>query len=206
MNVSLPGSFGTLLGCSEDWQPDCNALEMTYDAEDDVWRASLQLPAGDYEYKVALNGTWDENYGLNALSDGPNIPLSLGSRTTVTFYYDHKTHWVTDNINSIIITAPGNYQNELGCASGDYDGDWEPGCLRSWLQDPDGDGIYTFTTNSIPAGEYEVKIAINETWDENYGLDAVRDGSNIPFSVPTNNISVTFTYNSRTHRLTIQVG
>ena len=31
--------------------------------------------------------------------------------------------------------------------------------MRSWLQDPDGDGTYTFTTDQIPAGNYEFKVA-----------------------------------------------
>ena len=63
---------------------------------------------------------------------------SLGTNRTVKFYYDHATHWVTDNVNSTIAVAPGSFQSELGCS-----GDWDPGCLRSWLQDPDHDGIYT---------------------------------------------------------------
>ncbi len=51
------------------------------------------------------------------------------------------THWVTDNLNKAIATVPGNFQSELGCS-----GDWDPSCLRSWLQDPDGNGIYGFFT------------------------------------------------------------
>ena len=45
----------------------------------------------------------------------------------------------------MIATAPSSYQHFLGCT-----GDWQPDCLRSWLQDPDGDGVYTFSTSSIP--------------------------------------------------------
>jgi hypothetical protein len=90
------------------------------------------------EYKAALNDSWAENYGLNAQPNGANIPLNLAAPTSVKFYYDHKSHWVTDNVNRIA-TAPGSYQSEIGCS-----GDWQPDCLRSWLQDPDGDGIYTF--------------------------------------------------------------
>ncbi len=52
------------------------------------------LAAGDWEYKAALNGGWDENYGANATRDGPNIPLQLETDTTVKFYYDHQPHWV----------------------------------------------------------------------------------------------------------------
>ena len=34
---------------------------------------------------------------------------------------------------------------------------------------PDGDGIYSFETTALPQGSYEAKVAINESWDENYG-------------------------------------
>src|SRR6185436_8583688 len=113
--------------------------------------------------KAPLNDSWTENYGLHATRDGANIPLSLGSARPVKFYYDHATHWITDNVNSVIAVAAGSFQKELGCPD-----DWQPDCLRSWLQDPDGDGIYTFSTSKLPAGNYETKVAINESWDENY--------------------------------------
>lgn len=150
------------------------------------------------EYKAALNDSWDVNYGLHAVQNGANIPLNLPAATSVKFYYDDKTHWVTDNVNSIIATVPGSFQSELGCP-----GDWDPGCLRSWLQDPDGDGIYTFSTKSIPVGNYEAKVAINESWDVNYGAGGVQNGPNIAFSVPYSNTEMLFSYDSVTHILTI---
>ncbi len=94
------------------------------------------------------------------------------------FYYDHESHWITDNINSVIASVPGNFQAALGCP-----GDWQPDCLRSWLQDEDGDGIYGFSTIAIPAGDYEGKVAHNESWDENYGVGGVQDGPNYLFTV-----------------------
>ena len=112
--VTIPGSFQSELGCPGDWQPDCAATHLT-DATGGVWRATFNVPAGDWEYKAALNDSWDENYGLNATRNGPNIPLSLGQATEVKFYYSHDTHWVTDNRRSVIATAPGSYQHLLGC-------------------------------------------------------------------------------------------
>jgi glycosidase len=159
------------------------------------------VPAGSYEYKATLNDVWDENYGLHAVPGGANIPLNLAADTAVKFFYDHKSHWVTDNVNSAIAVSPGSFQNELGCP-----GDWDPGCLRSWLQDADGDGIYSFVTTALPAGSYEGKVAINESWDENYGQGGVPNGPNIPFTVPVDNGQVTFRYNSSTHVLTIIAG
>ena len=41
--------------------------------------------------------------------------------------------------------------------------------MRPWLQDPDGDGTYTWSTDQIPAGTYEFKVAHGLNWDENYG-------------------------------------
>lgn len=197
-SVTIAGNLQSKLGCSGDWQPDCASTQLTYDANDDVWQGTFTVPAGAYEYKAALNNSWDENYGANAVPNGGNIALAADG-SAVKFYYDHKSHWVTSNKNAVIAVVPGNFQDELGCS-----GDWDPSCLRSWLQDPDGDGTYTFETTALPAGNYEGKIALNESWDVNYGQNGEQNGANIPFTVPANNAKVIFSYNATTHVLTIQ--
>jgi pullulanase len=197
-SVTIAGSLQSELGCAGDWDPACVATGLQYDAEDDVWQASFDLPAGDWEYKATLNGSWDENYGQNATPGGSNIALSLVEPATVKFYYSHATHWVTDNRTSVIATAPGSYQSELGCA-----GDWDPSCLRSWLQDPDGDGTFAFSTGRLPAGTYEVKVAINESWDLNYGESGAQNGPNIAFTVPTTCAETFFAYEDVNHILTV---
>jgi glycosidase/fibronectin type 3 domain-containing protein len=200
VTVALVGSLQSELGCAGDWDPACAATYLTYDANDDVYQRAFTASAGSYEYKVALNNSWDENYGANAAPGGANIPL-VADGNPIKFYYDHKTHWITDNKNSVIAVAPGSFQSELGCS-----GDWDPGCLRSWLQDIDGDGIYTFETTALPAGSYEGKVALNESWDVNYGQGGVQNGANLSFAVPFNNAKVQFTYNATTHVLTIVAG
>ena len=198
-SVTIAGSLQQELGCTGDWQPDCAGTHLTYDANDEVWQGTFAVPAGNWEYKAPVNDSWDENYGLHAVQGGDNIPLNLGGATSVKFYYDHKTHWVTDNQNSVIAVAPGSFQSELGCS-----GDWDPGCLQSWLQDTDGDGTYTFET-SLPPGSYEGKVALNESWDINYGAGGVQNGDNIPFTVNAQDDNVVFSYNSTSHVLTITV-
>src|SRR3982751_1915954 len=197
-SVTVAGSLQSEAGCGGDWDPACVATHLTYDAGDDVWQGTFSLPAGSYEYKAALNNAWDENYGLHAQPNGANIPLSVGSGARVKFYYDHKSHWITDAASSVIAVAAGSFQSELGCP-----GDWDPGCLRSWLQDPDGDGIYSSVTTALPAGSYETKVAIDEAWDENYGQGGAPNGSNIAFSVPVDNAPVTFSYDAASHVLTV---
>lgn len=198
--VAIPGTIQSVLGCSGDWQTDCELTYLTYDEADDVWSATWELPAGDYEYKVALNGSWNENYGLGAEPGGQNIPLSLAEDTAVTFIYDHNTHWVTDSVNSITATVAGSFQDEIGCP-----GDWNTDCLRTWMQDPDGDGVYEFRTIYIPAGDYEAKVAIDQTWDVNYGADGVAGGDNIPFSVPADWHEVVVSYDTADNMITIAI-
>ncbi len=200
-SVTIAGSLQNVLGCPGDFQPDCATTHLTYDVTDDVWQGVWTIPAGSYDYKAALNDSWDENYGANATLNGADISFNLATSTPVKFYYDHKTHWVTSSENSVIATAAGDFQSEIGCS-----GDWQPDCLRSWLEDPDGDGIYTFETTAIPQGSYEAKVAINEAWDENYGQGGVAGGANIPFIVPSNGVTVRFSYDSVTHILSVTVG
>lgn len=161
--VGIPGTHQDELGCPGDWAPGCEQTLLTYDAEDDVWQGAFRIePANDDDkngprYKAALNGAWDENYGKNAARGGADIPLLVNAPREVKFYYDHKTHWVTDNVNSPILTAIGDFQQALGCSQND-----DPTCLRSWLEDPDGDGLFTFATRALTAGTYSVALAQNE--------------------------------------------
>ncbi len=200
-SVTVVGSLQSGLGCASDWDPACAATHLAYDAGDDVWQGVFAVPAGNWEYKAALNDAWTENYGLNAAPGGANIPLNLGAAASVKFYYDHKTHWITDNQTSVIATVAGSFQAQLGCP-----GDWDPGCLRSWLEDPTGSGTYHFETTALVKGSYEGKVALNESWDVNYGQGGVQNGPNIPFTVPVDHAKVVFTYNPATHALTILAG
>ena len=148
---------------------------------------------------MALNNSWDENYGAGAAQNGPNIVLTADG-SPVKFYYDHKSHWITSSRNATIAVVPGSFQSELGCTN-----DWDPSCLRSWLQDPDGDGTYTFSTSALPAGSYEGKVAINEGWDLNYGAGGVQNGPNLAFVVGNSGDPVTFSWVSNTKVLSTQV-
>ncbi len=198
--VTIAGSLQSELGCPEDWSPPCTATQLTREVDDGVWQATFAVPAGGWEYKAALDGSWTENYGAGAVRDGANIGLSLATSTDVKFFYDESSHWVTDNHNSVIATAPGSFQSELGCA-----GDWDPACLRSWLQDADGDGVGRFSTDVLPPGAYDVKVAIDEAWTENYGAGGVRDGANISFTVVNPGDVVSFAYDQATHILGVTV-
>ena len=76
--------------------------------------------------------------------------------------------------------------------------------MRPWLQDPDGDGTYTWVTTLLPEGSYEFKVAVGLSFDENYGAGGVPNGPNMAITVPADS-RVTFSYNGSTHVLTYVV-
>jgi len=195
-SVTVPGDLNSEMGCPGDWQPDCVAADLAFSANDAAWSRTFTLPAGGYAYKVAIDHSWDENYGAGAAPGGDNIGLTHPGGD-VTFVYDHRTHWIADSVNSVIATVPGSFQSELGCSW-----DWQPDCLRSWLQDPDGDGTYVFTTTAIPGGAYEGKVAHDRSWAVNYGSGGSFKGPNYSFAVPDGS-RTTFSYDSASHVLTI---
>jgi pullulanase-type alpha-1,6-glucosidase len=208
--VTVPGSFNEEIGCTGDWQPGCISGAGTTPATPEpndllsqgngVWARTLgPIPAGSYEYKVALNGSWDENYGAGGARNGPNLALSIGDAQPVRFYYDHKTKYIANNVTSAIFTVPGNFNSEIGCA-----GDWQPECLRTLMSDADGDGIFTFVTDNIPPGSYEFKVATNESWSNpNYGIGG--GGANVPFTVVVGGLPVTFSFNRNTSTPSVEV-
>jgi hypothetical protein len=65
------------------------------EGDDGLWTASHSLPAGDYEAKVALDGSWTTNYGVDGVADGDNYTFSLTADGTVTFSYDPESHILT---------------------------------------------------------------------------------------------------------------
>src|SRR5512146_1876100 len=64
-SVTSAGSLDTAIGCANAWDPACAAAHLTYDANDDLWQNTWTIPAGNWQYKAALNDSWNENYGLN---------------------------------------------------------------------------------------------------------------------------------------------
>ncbi|MFC7487586.1 alpha-amylase family glycosyl hydrolase [Knoellia sp. CPCC 206453] len=94
-SVALAGSLQSELGCPDDWQPACSATELTRVGDTTAYAKTFTLPAGSYEFKVAINDSWDVNYGAGGVFDGPNIPLVLEGSATLKFTYDDVSHLVT---------------------------------------------------------------------------------------------------------------
>lgn len=197
--VSVPGDHNTEMGCAADWSPDCPQAQLSLDPKDRIWKGTYTIPPAPHAYKAAIDKSWDENYGAGGRPGGDNISYTSPSGP-VTFYYDHATHWVTSDAQGPIITAPGSYQSELGCPA-----DWSPDCMQPWLQDPDGDGTYTWSSDQVPAGSYEFKVAHGLSWDESYGAGGAPGGANLSLTVPSGRQVVSISYDLATHVATSRV-
>ena len=95
--------------------------------------------------------------------------------------------FAADTPDTQFVTVAGSLQQELGCA-----GDWQPDCADTHLAFDAEDGVWQGTFN-VPAGSWEYKAPLNNSWDENYGLNAARNGANIPLSL-SSDASVKFYY------------
>lgn len=134
--VALVGSLQSELGCPGDWQPECAATRLLpVEGSSTLYRATFDVPAGTYAMKVALNNSWDENYGAGGVAGGGDVVLTAPGGA-VTFTYDHSSHLLTDD-------AP----DALGAEAGAH---WlAPGTL-AW-QAPAAEGT-TYRLYSAPDG------------------------------------------------------
>lgn len=200
--VTLVGTFQDELGCETDNDRLCSTTQMTYDILGDIWHTSLTIPTGSYSYRAYLDDQEQYIYGKNGTSgtDSPAITFTVNRTQTVNFYYDHKTGWITDDVNSVILTLPSNFQDKVGCRE-----EWNAGCFRTWLQDIEGDGIYTYETLYIPNGSWETRVAVNGNIETSYGQGGTFADDNIPLWIPNIGHLTVFTWDDNLKTLTIFV-
>jgi hypothetical protein len=94
--VAVAGDFNTLLGAPENWAPQYDEAQMQLDVLDQLWKLSADIPAGYYTFKIALNRSWEENYGAFGAFDGANHELHHDGGQLI-IRYDHRTRDITVN-------------------------------------------------------------------------------------------------------------
>lgn len=130
--VFIPGTFP-----GESWNAASN--QMTYVGDDLYTYTFKDVPAANYEFKIAIGGSWDENYGDGGLKDGANIMLAVDKTQDVTVCYNDKTHLAVTNLTYKFanVTLSGT-----GIPSG------------TELKDAGLTGIYSVSVD-LGAGEYK---------------------------------------------------
>ena len=141
--IHLPGTIG-----GNNW--DASGNQMTYDPTLGLYTITFEnVTPGTYEYKIAVNGNWNENYGANGEANGSNMSVVVPSAQDVTFWYNDSNHRVvcslTYDINAV-------YTLNIGGT----------GYIMS---DQDLDGWYTVTVN-MSKGSYSGMVITDEDGSE----------------------------------------
>ncbi|WP_341347033.1 pullulanase [Paenibacillus sp. FSL H3-0469] len=148
---------------TKDWNETSTVTEMTYKGAG-LYIFSGTLPKGTYEYKVALNDSWSENYGYSSYTNpngedaGGNIRISLTEETRVTFYYNDLTKAIADSTYYSPV-APERLPRVIGSvqtALGDP-AETSPADAGTLLHDADLDGVYEQTA-LLPAGDFTYQV------------------------------------------------
>ena len=114
--VSVPGTHNSEMGCPSalgvngDWAPDCDQAQIGLDANDRIWKKRDVHPA---RRTVRLQGS--DQPGVDRelrCAGGGSDNIDYETDGTVTFYYDHATHWATSDEEGVMITVPGSFQTE----------------------------------------------------------------------------------------------
>lgn len=191
--VVLVGSLQTALGNPGDWDPGSSKTQMAYQGNG-FYSFSGTLPAGDYEYKIAIGGSWTENYGGGGVPGGNNIKLTLTEQKEVTFYYNDNTHSITDSTHYTRLTDDkkprivGTIQPAIQAGPA-----WSPADSTAFMEDTHFDNVYSFTAK-VPRGNYEYKVVLGKDWTESY------PASNMKLNVLTDT-TITFFYNHQTNEV-----
>lgn len=95
--VVLPGTIQGALG-GKDWDPAGSITKMNL-VGDDLYEFSAEFPKGNFEYKVAIDGAWTENYGSGGAKDGGNISITIPQdKSTVKFTFNYKTKEIKHDV------------------------------------------------------------------------------------------------------------
>ena len=89
----------------------------------------------------------------------------------------------------------GTLQDELGCT-----GEWLPDCTQTELAPTGTAGVYA-AEFTLPAGTFAYKVAVNDGWDESYGVNG--GGADIPLTIagPT---TLRFVFDDNTKRVGLE--
>lgn len=104
-SVVIAGTLQAALG-GAPWDPSGANTRMT-EIRPGVFELVVALPKGNYEYKVARGGGWDENYGAGFTRSGSNISLDVPKDgTVVRFDVDFNARNIADSINDATGAPP----------------------------------------------------------------------------------------------------
>ena len=171
ITVIFPSSSMSLVGTFNDWNESANPFVI----DGDIATATIDLPMGEYEFKINDGGTWrtmtadsrvvtrDANQDINFNTtdgSGNNTILNADATGTYTFKYNKSSQTLTVEYPDIAIRLTGEF-NGWNNSDDNY----------KFTEDPAKPGTYTLTKHfdkrerwqayGKEQAEYEFKLNIN---------------------------------------------
>ncbi len=132
--IHIPGTFP-----GPNWDPASN--KMTYDSDLGLYTYTFKgVEPGNYSYKIAINGEWKENYGVDGIAGGSDIQVTVPEKQDVTIWYSDISHRSVCSVNynmnaEVKLTGTGIPEGTK-------------------LTDPTLSGVFTANVK-LPAGKHE---------------------------------------------------
>ena len=171
ITVIFPSSSMSLVGSFNSWNENTNPFAIN----GDVATATIDLPAGEYEFKINDDGTWrtmttsprvvtrnankDINFNTTGGNDNNTI-LNADAAGTYTFVYNKSSQTLTIEYPDVNIYLVGEFN-------------WDIDVNNKFEETSEGSGVYQLTkhfeardrhqTTTQGQPEYEFKLRINNT-------------------------------------------
>ena len=150
-----------LVGSINNWDAANHDYDFTLN-DNGVWELVIDLPSGEYTYKVLESDEWDNDW------PGTDQVDTLDTPTEITFLANCGFHTGSRDWDEFVThTSPiivGDFLDTL-----DMGNNWDPLNTAGTMNDDDGDGIFTGEM-LLPEGVWEYKVVLNQNWDQDtYG-------------------------------------
>ena len=172
-------------------------------AEDDevrLYYADAETP--DDVTEVVLGKSTDSNGNFNGAFETEALVLGDDALNLIYYYMVNGTRVLDPSAEKAeaggqtwSVYTRDSFTGRLVCVPGTFPGpSWD---AASNVMTYEGNGIYSYTFEAVPAANYEYKISMG-SWTENYGVGGQQDGSNYSLSV-TETKDVTVYYSDLSH-------
>ncbi len=162
-----PISYPHIVGNMNQWNPQNHQYELELQ-DNGLWTASLDLPAGTYEYKILESDEWNGNdwpSNNQTFETNGEEPVIIYANCGLLPFEKNGDEFEFHSTNPPVVC--GDFLSELGYT------DWDVSTTETALNDnaingdqEANDGIYSAIFH-IPAGDYEYKIVLNNNWEQN---------------------------------------
>lgn len=176
--------------CGSNWSATDANNQMTLQNDGTYVKTYANVAVGSYQFKVVKNGSeWIGD------KTGQNVQFAVNTACDVNIYFNPSNNDITVAGNGVgEKTFEINKVIAVGNGSGNWlnGSSWDPAASVNEMTQV-GDLVYEISYNDVPVGgDYQVKFAVNGSWDDNFGgsyagngveTDAVYNGGNIYVNV-----------------------